>query len=216
MEPNGYVEGKHTNVVSRVTGGLPRIRIFRCPSTTVRPVDRPQNYDDGTRSEPPMSTITGRGDFSWDDLPGLLAAVVVCELAGIVPSLLTADDVSTWYTTIQKPAFTPPSWVFGPVWTTLYLLMGVSLYLVWRGENNRIALAAFAVQLGLNAAWTLVFFGMRWPAGGLAVIVALLAAIVVTVATAARVDRRAALLLVPYLAWVAFATLLNVEIWRLN
>jgi len=163
-----------------------------------------------------MSTITGRGGFSRDDLPGLIAAIVVCELAGIVPSLLTADEVATWYTTIRTPAFTPPNWVFGPVWTTLYLLMGVSLYLVWRGDDNRFALGAFAVQLGLNAAWTLVFFGMRWPAGGLAVIVALLAAIVATIAGAWRVDRRAALLLVPYLAWVAFATLLNLQIWRLN
>lgn len=163
-----------------------------------------------------MSTIAGRSDFSRDDLPGLLAAIVVCELAGIVPAFLTADDVSGWYTTVQQPAFTPPNWVFGPVWTTLYLLMGVALYLVWRGERDRLALGAFAVQLALNASWTLVFFGMQWPAGGLAVIVALLAAIVATIALFARVDRRAALLLVPYLAWVAFATVLNYEIWQLN
>ncbi|WP_433623821.1 TspO/MBR family protein [Halomicrococcus sp. NG-SE-24] len=163
-----------------------------------------------------MSTVTDRPDFSRDDLPGLLAAVVVCELAGVVPAFLTADDVSGWYTTVQQPAFTPPNWVFGPVWTTLYLLMGVALYLVWRGERDRLALGAFAVQLALNASWTLVFFGMQWPAGGLAVIVALLAAIVATIALFSRVDRRAALLLVPYLAWVAFATVLNYEIWRLN
>jgi tryptophan-rich sensory protein len=163
-----------------------------------------------------MSTVTDRPEFSWTDLPGLLAAVVVCQLAGIVPAFLTADEVAGWYTTVQQPAFTPPNWVFGPVWTTLYLLMGVALYLVWRDEKDRLALAAFAVQLALNASWTLVFFGMQWPAGGLAVIVALLAAIVATIALFARVDRRAALLLVPYLAWVGFATALNFEIWRLN
>ncbi|MFH5798884.1 TspO/MBR family protein [Haladaptatus sp. CMAA 1911] len=157
-----------------------------------------------------------RPSFSLRDVPALLVSIVVCELAGIVPSFLTANDVATWYTTLQKPGFTPPSWVFGPVWTTLYLLMGVALYLVWRRGDNRFALAIFAVQLVLNAGWTLVFFGMRWPAGGLAVILALLVAIVATMVAFARIDRRAALLLVPYLCWVGFATLLNYELWRLN
>ncbi len=157
-----------------------------------------------------------RSSFSLRDVPALLVSIVVCELAGIVPSFLTANDVATWYTTLQKPGFTPPSWLFGPVWTTLYLLMGVALYLVWRRGDNRFALAVFAVQLVLNAGWTLVFFGMRWPAGGLAVIVALLVAIVATMVAFERIDRRAALLLVPYLCWVGFATLLNYELWRLN
>jgi translocator protein len=160
--------------------------------------------------------IAQRSSFPLRDVPALLVSIVVCELAGIVPSFLTANDVATWYTTLQKPGFTPPSWVFGPVWTTLYLLMGIALYLVWRRGDNRFALAVFAVQLLLNAGWTLVFFGMRWPAGGLAVIVALLVAIVATMVTFARIDRRAALLLVPYLCWVGFATLLNYELWRLN
>ncbi|EFW91764.1 integral membrane protein [Haladaptatus paucihalophilus DX253] len=160
--------------------------------------------------------IAQRSSFSLRDVPALLVCIVVCELAGIIPSFLTANDVATWYTTLQKPAFTPPSWVFGPVWTTLYLLMGIALYLVWRRGDNRFALAVFAVQLVLNAGWTLVFFGMRWPAGGLAVILALLAAIVATMVAFARIDRRATLLLVPYLCWVAFATLLNYELWRLN
>ena len=166
-----------------------------------------------------MSTITGRSGFSRDDLPGLIAAVVVCELAGIVPSLLTADEVATWYPTLAKPEFTPPSWLFGPVWTTLYLLMGVSLYLIWQsdaGRTRRVALAVFGVQLVLNAAWTLVFFGAQAIFGGLVVILALLAAILATMATTARIDRRATALLVPYLLWVGFATALNYEIWRLN
>jgi len=157
-----------------------------------------------------------RSSFSLRDVPALLVSIVVCELAGIVPSFLTANDVATWYTTLQKPGFTPPSWLFGPVWTTLYLLMGVALYLVWRRGDNRFALAVFAVQLVLNAGWTLVFFGMRWPAGGLAVILALLVAIVATMVSFEKIDRRAALLLVPYLCWVGFATLLNYELWRLN
>ncbi len=162
-----------------------------------------------------METVN-RPSFSWRDLPALLVSIVVCELAGIVPSLLTANDVATWYTTLQKPGFTPPSWLFGPVWTTLYLLMGIALYLVWRRGGNRFALAIFVTQLVLNAGWTLVFFGMRWPAGGLAVILALLVAIVATMLAFARIDRRAAVLLVPYLCWVGFATLLNYELWRLN
>ncbi|SIR17189.1 TspO and MBR related proteins [Haladaptatus litoreus] len=161
-----------------------------------------------------METVR-RSSFSWRNLPALLVCIVVCQLAGIVPSILTANDVATWYTTLQKPAFTPPSWVFGPVWTTLYLLMGIALYLVWR-QGDRVALAIFAVQLVLNAAWTLVFFGMRWPAGGLAVIVALLVAIGATMVAFWRVDRRATLLLVPYALWVGFATVLNYELWRLN
>ncbi|WP_134669392.1 TspO/MBR family protein [Halorussus marinus] len=149
----------------------------------------------------------------------LAASVLVCELAGVVPSLLTADDVATWYPTLAKPAFTPPSWVFGPVWTVLYLLMGVALYLAWRGgtgRRRRIALGAFAVQLVLNAAWTLTFFGARELLGGLVVIVALVATILATMAAFARIDRRAAALLAPYLLWVGYATALNYEIWRLN
>ncbi|WP_158057992.1 TspO/MBR family protein [Halorussus halophilus] len=153
---------------------------------------------------------------SW---PALLASIVVCQLAGIVPSILTADDVATWYPTLVKPAFNPPNWVFGPVWTTLYLLMGIALYLVWRSDAGRIrqlALAVFAVQLALNASWTLVFFGANLLFGGLVVIVVLLATIVATIVAFARIDRRAAALLVPYLLWVSFATVLNYELWRLN
>ena len=163
-------------------------------------------------------TLKRGGDDGGIDWPVLLGSVIVCELAGVIPSLLTADEVATWYPALAKPAFTPPSWVFGPVWTTLYLLMGVALYLVWRSDRGRrrVALAVFGVQLALNAAWTLVFFGSRAVFGGLVVIVALLAAIIATEVAFARVDRRAAGLLVPYLLWVGFATALNYEIWRLN
>lgn len=149
----------------------------------------------------------------------LVRSVLLCELAGVVPALLTADDVATWYPTLARPAFTPPDWVFGPVWTTLYLLMGVALYLTWRsdrGRERRVALSVFGVQLALNATWTLVFFGAHAIFGGLVVIAALLAAILATIGAFARIDRRAAALLLPYLLWVGFATVLNYEIWRLN
>lgn len=165
-----------------------------------------------------MSVIDAvrRGSVDW---PALVVSVLVCQLAGIVPSVLTAGDVATWYPTLVKPWFTPPSWVFGPVWTALYLLMGVALYLVWRratGRIRRVALGAFAVQLALNAGWTLTFFGAREIFGGLVVILALLAAVIATMGAFARVDRRAAALLVPYLLWVGFATALTYELWRLN
>jgi len=166
-----------------------------------------------------LDTIRGSRGETGIDWAVLLASVVVCELAGIIPSILTAEDVATWYPTLAKPVFTPPSWLFGPVWTTLYLLMGVALYLVWRSDRSRVrrvALAAFGVQLVLNAAWSLVFFGSRAIFGGLVVIVALLAVILATMALFARIDRRAAALLVPYLLWVGFATALNYELWRLN
>lgn len=163
--------------------------------------------------------ITGTSRRRSVDWAALITSVVVCQLAGIVPSLLTADDVATWYPTLDKPWFTPPSWVFGPVWTTLYLLMGVALYLVWArasGRRRRMALGLFAVQLALNAGWSLAFFGQRDVSFGLVVILALLAAVAATVVAFARVDRRTGALLVPYLLWVAFATALNYGIWRLN
>lgn len=166
-------------------------------------------------------TLGRADDGDGIDWAVLLGSVLVCELAGIVPSILTADEVATWYPTLAKPAFTPPSWVFGPVWTTLYLLMGVALYLVWQhkdeeGRLQQVALGVFAVQLVLNAGWTLVFFGSQEIFAGLVVIVALLAAIMGTMAAFWRIDRRAAALLVPYLLWVSFATALNFELWRLN
>ncbi|WP_135851990.1 TspO/MBR family protein [Halorussus salinus] len=163
-------------------------------------------------------TLRG-GDGEGVDWTLLVGSVLVCQLAGIVPSILTADEVATWYPTLAKPAFTPPSWLFGPVWTTLYLLMGVALYLVWQSDEGRlrtVALGVFGVQLVLNAAWTLTFFGAQAIFGGLVVILVLLATILATMAAFARIDRRATALLVPYLLWVGFATALNYELWRLN
>lgn len=159
---------------------------------------------------------SGSGGIDWTTL---LAAIVVSELAGIVPGFLTAGDVATWYPTLNKPAFNPPSWVFGPVWTILYALMGVALYLAWQRRDRpggSVALGLFAVQLVLNAAWTLTFFGARSIVGGLVVIVVLWVAIVGTIVAFWRLDRRAGALLVPYLAWVSFAALLNGAIWQLN
>lgn len=150
----------------------------------------------------------------------LALAVLVCELVGASGVLVSGNGVSVWYPSLVKPAFNPPSWVFAPVWTTLFALLGVAAWLVWRTGLEqrpvRVALSLFVGQYVLQVAWSGVFFGLRWPAGGLAVIVVLLLGIVATLWAFARVDRRAGLLLVPYLAWVSFATLLNYELWRLN
>ncbi|WP_336001506.1 TspO/MBR family protein [Halorientalis halophila] len=153
-------------------------------------------------------------------LASLALAVLASELVGALGNLISLGGVTTWYPTLTKPGFTPPGWVFGPVWVTLFALMGAAAWLVWRTgldeRRVRLALALFAGQFALNVAWSGAFFGLRSPVAGLVVIALLWLAIVATVWAFARVDRRAALLLVPYLAWVSFAALLNYELWRLN
>jgi benzodiazapine receptor len=151
----------------------------------------------------------------------LVVACVVSLSAGAIGSLSVTDHgFTSWYAAIEKPAFTPPGWVFGPVWTVLYLLMGVAAFLVWqRGLGSRlvrVALAWFLVQLVLNASWTPVFFGLHRIGLALQVIVLLWAAIVVTMYYFFRVSRWAGLLLIPYLLWVSFAAVLNASIWHLN
>ncbi|WP_254536373.1 TspO/MBR family protein [Halomarina litorea] len=165
-----------------------------------------------------MESIT-RGLPRERPLLTLAAAVLVCELVGITGAVFTATGVESWYTTLERPELAPPNWVFGPVWTTLYALMGVAAWLVWRegrGRELQVALGLFGVQLALNFAWSFVFFGAQEILWALVVIVALLAAIVATMGAFWRIDRRAALLLVPYLAWVSFATYLNYAFWVLN
>ena len=150
------------------------------------------------------------------DLVTLLAPSVI----GLASALVTAPAVATWYRTLRRPPWTPPDAAFGPVWTTLYLLMGVAALLVGRSRTDPRLVeqvqAANALQLALNAGWSVAFFGRRNPAAGLVVIGALWLAIVATIAADARVDRRAAALLLPYLAWVTLAMSLNAWIWREN
>jgi len=150
----------------------------------------------------------------------LIISLLIPQAVGILSGFATARGVREWYPALQKPGFTPPSWVFAPVWTVLYLMMGVALYLVWRQGTDRpeirIALAAFAVQLILNGLWSLIFFGARAPGPAFVEIVALWLAIGVTVVLFYGVSRPAAALMVPYWAWVGFAAALNLGIWRLN
>lgn len=145
------------------------------------------------------------------------AAVLICMAAGIIGSAFTSPAIPNWYASLVKPEFTPPSWVFGPVWTTLYFLMGVSLYLIWkRKDEAKPALAVFSFQLVLNALWSFLFFGLQSPLYGLICIVLLWLAIVATVLLFYRISKTAAYLLVPYLLWVSFAAFLNYSIWTLN
>lgn len=147
--------------------------------------------------------------------------MLVVEIVGAAGSLFTVQGLGEWYGTLQRPAIAPPNWVFGPVWTTLFALIGVALWLVWRqaGEsprNVRVAAGVFAVHFAFNLGWSAAFFGLQEIGLGLAVILALWGLIVATMWAFARVDRRAGLLLVPYLLWVTFATYLNYQFWVLN
>lgn len=147
--------------------------------------------------------------------------MIVCFAAAGLGSLATASQVvpGGWYDTLDKPFFTPPSWLFGPVWTLLYLAMAVSGWLVWRERGltgARTAMVLFFAQLALNSLWSIVFFGLESPGLGLIEILVLWAVIFLTIRAFQPINRPAAILLIPYLAWVTFATFLNAGIWWLN
>lgn len=153
------------------------------------------------------------------DIIALVFFVGLCLAVGALGGVWTAESVRTWYPTLAKPPINPPNWVFGPVWTVLYIAMGFAALRVWRHSGlrrARWALAVFAVQLGLNLAWSYLFFGRHLIGAALIDIMLLLAAIVATALLFARHDRVAAWLMVPYGAWVAYASVLNGWIWALN
>jgi benzodiazapine receptor len=143
------------------------------------------------------------------------AALAVAALGG----LATSSSVDSWYAGLEKPGFNPPNAVFAPVWTTLYVVMAVAVWRVWRasrGVDRRRAMTLYGAQLALNLLWSILFFGLREPAAALVEIVVLFALILLTTRSFWRIDRAAGLMLTPYAAWVAFASVLNFEIWRLN
>lgn len=173
----------------------------------------------------------------------LIIAVVISELAGAIGAVFTAPAISGWYAALAKPAFNPPAWVFGPVWTALYALMGVSLYLVWKNDwkvKNHIlegkrkawnylserlwtgswqkqnAIGIFGTQLFLNVLWSAIFFGLKSPGLAFFEILALWFAILHTIANFYRISKASAYLFLPYLLWVSFAAYLNCVIWLLN
>ncbi|NIT36417.1 MAG: tryptophan-rich sensory protein [candidate division Zixibacteria bacterium] len=150
----------------------------------------------------------------------LITALAACQLVGVVGSLFTTPSLPAWYAALRKPSFTPPDGVFAPVWITLFFLMGVAAFLIWdKGigrKGVRTALIVFGVQLALNLAWSALFFGLRSPLLAFVEIVALWLAIAASILTFYRVSKPASFLLVPYLAWVSFAAVLNYAIVRLN
>jgi benzodiazapine receptor len=150
----------------------------------------------------------------------LIASIIICQLAGVIGSLFTTPAIPTWYATLKKPSFTPPNWVFSPVWISLFVLIGIAAFLVWNkglsDQKVKIALSIFAVQLILNALWSVMFFGLRSPLAGLIDIAVLWVAILLSILYFFRVSSAAGILLIPYILWVSFAAVLNFSIWRLN
>lgn len=144
----------------------------------------------------------------------LLAFVAAVVLVGAGIGMATAPGA--WYAGLEKPFFNPPNWVFGPVWTVLYVMIGVAGWLVWRRAPASAAMALWGAQMLLNWLWSPVFFAMQAPGAAVIVIVPLLAAILAFIVAARRVDVRASWLFAPYALWVGFATVLNIAIWRLN
>ena len=149
----------------------------------------------------------------------LVAFIILCLAVSSVGGAITATSVDTCYQTLEKPSFNPPDWVFAPVWTALYILMGLAAWRIWRFRsiaNTVKALSIFGVQLGLNLSWSILFFGLQRVDLALIEIFILLATIVLNAILFWRIDRLAGLIFVPYVLWVTFATILNASIWLLN
>jgi tryptophan-rich sensory protein len=150
----------------------------------------------------------------------LILSILICEAAGVIGSFFTSMTVKTWYPTLNKPVFNPPSYVFGVVWVTLYALMGISLYLVWQtglqNKKKKKAIIIFSIQLIFNVLWTAIFFGAKSITGGLIVICILLWLIILTIYKFYPISKLSAYLLIPYLLWVIFACILNAGYLRIN
>lgn len=155
-----------------------------------------------------------------NNISKLVISIAIPVAIGATAGFFTVTGVGSWYQAINKPSWNPPGWVFGPVWTMLYIMMGVSLYLVWKsGINNhlkRTAIGLFAVQLILNFFWSFIFFDQQQPGWAFVEIIAMWVFILLTIFAFAKVNKTAAWLLVPYISWVSFATILNYTIWELN
>jgi benzodiazapine receptor len=149
----------------------------------------------------------------------LILSIGICQLVGLAGSLFTGMSVSTWYSALQKPSFTPPDYVFAPVWILLYLLMGIAAFLVWREiESKEVkgALLFFSIHLAVNLLWTVIFFGLRSIYGGFMVIIILWLMILVLMIIFRKISRLSSILLIPYFLWVTFAAILNAGIMISN
>lgn len=149
----------------------------------------------------------------------LIVSIGMCLVAGLVGSVFTFPSVDGWYTTLEKPFFNPPAWIFAPIWTSLYILMGISFYLVWTSAQKKLLRSAqtiFLTQLLLNVLWSIIFFGLKSPGFAFIEIVALLFAILITMQKFSKISKTASYLLLPYIIWVGFALILNLSIVLLN
>ncbi len=150
----------------------------------------------------------------------IIGFVLICQLAGGIGTIFTIPAIPNWYATLNKPSFSPPNWLFGPVWLVLYTMMGIGVWLIWqkreKSKEAKFGVGLFFVHLLVNAAWSPIFFGMKNLFCALIIIVMMWAMIVWLILVWGKIDKRAAYLLVPYLMWVSFATALNFFIWKLN
>lgn len=154
------------------------------------------------------------------NLVRLIISLGICQLAGVLGALFTSPSIPTWYASLEKPAFNPPNWLFSPVWITLFVLMGISLYFLWEStlkeRRAKRVLFIFSIQLALNVLWSIIFFGLKSPSFAFLEIVILWAAILLTIIKSLKVSKIAGVLLIPYILWVSFAAVLNFFIWKLN
>jgi len=150
----------------------------------------------------------------------LLFFILISQAAGFVGSLFTITNITSWYATINKPFFNPPNWIFGPVWISLYFLMGLAAYFIWKQDFSKkpvkIALSVFGLQLALNTIWSILFFGLQTPFYAFIEIIILWIAIAYTTKLFYKLDKKAAYIMIPYICWVSFAAILNLSIWLLN
>lgn len=148
----------------------------------------------------------------------LIIFIGFCLSVGAIGSLFTTSSIPTWYATLVKPSFSPPNWIFGPIWTILYILMGISAYIIAQTKNKlaTAALKLFWIHLIVNFAWSYLFFGLRNPFYGLVCILVLWSLIVAVILRFSKINKMSAWLLSPYIMWVSFATFLNYDIWILN
>jgi translocator protein len=153
-------------------------------------------------------------------MPLLIASILLCQMAGLIGTVFTASAIPTWYATLIRPSFSPPNYIFGPVWTTLYTLMGISFYLVikkgLKTKKVKVAVKIFLIHLFLNAIWSIIFFGMKNLGLAFIEIMVMWVFILLTMYKFWKVSKWSTYLLVPYLMWVSFAAFLNFTIWRLN
>ena len=152
------------------------------------------------------------------NLMKLIISILICQIAGGIGAIVTYPSIKGWYESLQKPSFNPPNWIFGPVWTLLYVLMGISLFLIWKNneKDNKSAISIFIVQLILNVVWSCLFFGLHSPFLAFLEITILWFFILFTIYKFWRIDKISSLLLVPYILWVTFASFPNFYIWKLN